>query len=489
VIQGNYIGTNAAGSAALANGTGVLFRNSVSNTLLGGASAGASNIISGNSTDGIGFEETGIAQVNFANNTIQGNFIGVNPAGTAALPNLRYGIRVREIPAGVNRILSNIVSGNGADGLNVTTSVGLLIRGNRIGTNAAGMAAIPNAGSGIRMESGNVRNTITGNTISGNGMAGIALLENFSPNFITGNLIGTRADGRGDLGNFAAGIYIESFNQRIGGVAAGAGNRIANNNVGILATFGEGNQFLGNSILGNEGLGIDLYNRGSELENTGVNFNDPGDGDGGTNTFQNFPVLNAALPEGTTGTRVSGTLDTEPASLVIIEFYATPSCHMSGHGEGITLVGRTRVLTDNTGYASFDVIFNRPLRAASRITATATAQYRGTSEFSRCLTLGTLLLPRPVLQQPAANTTLADSSPTLRWRAVNGATAYRVEVSRTTTFARNTLVEVQYVVGANTVDLPDLPDEGVFYWRVAGVNAAGEQGAWSAPRRFTLNLP
>ena len=52
-VLGNFIGTNAAGTAALGNGTGVVIDNGASNNTIGGTGAGAGNVISGNSVDGI----------------------------------------------------------------------------------------------------------------------------------------------------------------------------------------------------------------------------------------------------------------------------------------------------------------------------------------------------------------------------------------------------------------------------------------------------
>src|SRR5207237_10730631 len=78
VIQGNYIGTNAAGTAAIGNGTGVYLLRA-NNIAIGGTAAGAGNVISGNSGGGI--DLTG------SNNVIQGNLIGTNAAGKAAVGN------------------------------------------------------------------------------------------------------------------------------------------------------------------------------------------------------------------------------------------------------------------------------------------------------------------------------------------------------------------------------------------------------------------
>ena len=79
-VQGNLIGTNAAGTASLGNVVdGILIANSPSN-VVGGTTALHRNIISGNGTSGVALSGPGSAK-----NTIQGNYIGTNITGTAAL--------------------------------------------------------------------------------------------------------------------------------------------------------------------------------------------------------------------------------------------------------------------------------------------------------------------------------------------------------------------------------------------------------------------
>src|SRR5262249_52913191 len=83
-IQGNYIGTNAAGTAAIPKGDGVYLLRP-SNVLIGGTVAGAGNVISGNTGTGVNCANGG--GVGGKGNTIQGNRIGTNAAGTAAVGN------------------------------------------------------------------------------------------------------------------------------------------------------------------------------------------------------------------------------------------------------------------------------------------------------------------------------------------------------------------------------------------------------------------
>ena len=190
VIRGCYIGTDVTGQTALGNATGTrIFQNSV----IGGTTASDRNVISGNNSYGI--FAAGQA-------TIVGNFIGTNASGTAALPNLNDGIFVDfgdgVVIGGTEPGAGNLISGNGQYGVQILVSNDATILGNVIGPAVSG-AALPSsaqragvmitAGSrnrvggplpgqsnviafhtftGIGVESGSVRNTISGNSLLSN---------------------------------------------------------------------------------------------------------------------------------------------------------------------------------------------------------------------------------------------------------------------------------------------------------------------------------
>src|SRR3989454_5779697 len=104
-VQGNLIGTNAAGTDAINNGTGVSIESLSFGNLIGGAQAGARNVISANG-EGI--------HISSAGNIVQGNFIGTNAAGTAALGN-GTGVLVTEpnnTIGGTTPGAGNVISGN-----------------------------------------------------------------------------------------------------------------------------------------------------------------------------------------------------------------------------------------------------------------------------------------------------------------------------------------------------------------------------------------
>ena len=92
VIEGNHIGTNPAGTLAQPNSSGGILVQSANNRI-GGLTPAARNVISGNAGTGIV-----LANSTATGNVVQGNYIGVNVTGTAAVPNtlLQGGILVTQ---------------------------------------------------------------------------------------------------------------------------------------------------------------------------------------------------------------------------------------------------------------------------------------------------------------------------------------------------------------------------------------------------------
>jgi Ca2+-binding RTX toxin-like protein len=407
VIEGNYIGINAAGTAAIAaNGDGIFLLRTI-NTTIGGTTPGAGNVISGNS-NGInianGGGPTGVG------NLIQGNLVGTNAAGTAAVPNF-FGIQIESSQnntiGGTTAAARNIISGNTNAGLTISSespaAMNNFVQGNFIGTDITGTAKLGNGASGVVVFAGNGPigvNTIGGttaaerNVISGNGNDGVAI-SSASNTIIQGNFIGTDVNGTGNLGNGGYGVTLSTAsNNTVGGTNAGQGNVIAFNGstfkssggVGVLA--GTGNTILGNSIFSNTGgdpsfsnpgLGINLFSNG---ETAGVTPNDTGDADTGPNNLQNFPVIT-----GVAGSVISATLNSLPSTVFRIEFFANDAADPSGFGEGQTFLGSTDKATDVNGDTGTFTLTSPVSIAGKFISATATRRSVSgpvieTSEFS-----------------------------------------------------------------------------------------------------------
>jgi uncharacterized repeat protein (TIGR01451 family) len=385
-IQGNFIGTDVTGTAALGNNSGVQFEG-VANNTLGGTTAGARNIISKNSV-GV------LIRLGSIGNIVQGNFIGTDVSGTVALANDSNGVTVQDSTGntigGTAVGAGNVISGNGARGLSILAGSGNLAQGNFIGTNAAGTAALGNSqGLSIADSPGNtIGGTAAGarNIISGNDGSGI--MVSGSPatgNQVQGNFIGTDSSGAVALANNGIGVVITNgaSNNSVGGAGAGAGNIIAFNNgvVGVVITGGTGNAVLSNSIFSNAGLGIDIS------DDAGITPNDLCDGDVGANNLQNFPVLTSASSSGG-NTTIVGTLNSTQGTTFRIEFFSSATCDPSGNGEGQTFIGFTTVSTlPAICDAAINVTLPVAVAVGNVITATATDPSNNTSEFSHCVTV------------------------------------------------------------------------------------------------------
>ena len=166
VIQGNYIGVDAAGTAARPNNLGMCVNGSgVTNTTIGGTTSAARNVISGNKTSGIYiFQGNGT--------TIEGNDIGTNATGTTALANGGNGVAVNPgiqntTIGGMTSAAHNVISGNTQDGVALFGGSGSVAAGNEIAHNGGtGVAVAP---------SSTVNAAITQNSIFENGAHGIVL--------------------------------------------------------------------------------------------------------------------------------------------------------------------------------------------------------------------------------------------------------------------------------------------------------------------------
>jgi len=142
-IEGNYIGTNAAGDAAIANGIGVSIVDADLN-VVGGAVAGAGNVVSGN---GVGIQVfgygilggIGLPPMFSEANQILGNSVGLAADGTSPLGNASHGIFVdwggNLAIGGIDGGESNTIAFNGGDGVYVKRSANHVIRGNAIFSN------------------------------------------------------------------------------------------------------------------------------------------------------------------------------------------------------------------------------------------------------------------------------------------------------------------------------------------------------------------
>ena len=155
MIQGNLIGTDVTGTLKLAStGHGITVTRA-SNVTIGGASAAARNVISGNNASGIDIEGDPSTNV-----VIAGNYVGVDVTGAAPLGNVLQGIYVgadHVTIGGAAPGAGNVISANGAIGMVLGGSLvsnATIVQGNHIGTDPTGTIALGNSDRAIHVGGG-----------------------------------------------------------------------------------------------------------------------------------------------------------------------------------------------------------------------------------------------------------------------------------------------------------------------------------------------
>jgi hypothetical protein len=208
------------------------------------------------------FSNNGI-RIDSSNNTIRGNYIGTNLAGTDKAANQGQGIYIGN---GSNNLIGgnaagdrNLISGNQGHGITINgnQATGNQIRGNAIGTDVTGSVTLGNQAGGVLIGSSNttVGGTTAGdrNLISGNGGSGVQIdgtATNATNNQILGNYIGTDSSGTTELGNTGSGVdIINAANNAVG--MSSTGNLVSGNGsygIRISGADATGNQVLSNLI-------------------------------------------------------------------------------------------------------------------------------------------------------------------------------------------------------------------------------------------------
>ena len=254
VVEGNFIGTSVNGTTALGNASNGIVLGQVSSpfvgvgfasdNVVGGTDPGDRNIISGNAGSGVQIEVG-------AGNQVEGNTIGLDVNGTAAVPNGQDGVHIEDgkgnVIGGTDDGAGNVISANVLNGVEIDAGVTVdgttivpadqsattnVIQGNEIGTDITGtftdVDGKPDDGLGnhqngiVLVNASNdpsvvvqanviggadaadgsadgivkARNIISGNLANGILMSG----PKVQLNFIEGNNIGTDKNGTAPLG-------------------------------------------------------------------------------------------------------------------------------------------------------------------------------------------------------------------------------------------------------------------------------------------------
>lgn len=388
VVQGNRIGTDAAGTAAMGNSIGVQVFQAIG-LVIGGADPGARNLISGNRGAGVEIFFTSGAAV-------RGNWIGTDATGLAPLGNGTSGPADgvflqgnASVPAtgnvigGPTEAEGNVIVASSDDGLGTTGPgvIGTVIQNNRIGVGADGQTPLPNADDGIDLDQAD-GTTILGNTISANVENGI-IVDASDGVVVRGNHIGTDAGGMLARGNGLSGILVRdgAAATAIGGTDPGDGNTIAYNaEAAIAVRDSEGARISRNRTFANAGPAVDL-------DDDGATPNDPGDGDSGPNRLQNSPALGTATGDGAATLSVTYSVDTATGNAtypLTVEFFLADADDEEGaRFLGADTYAAASAQSDRTAMLTPPA----DVPDGARIVATATDAAGNTSEFSASATV------------------------------------------------------------------------------------------------------
>ncbi len=242
-VVSNHIGTNAAGTRAIANGgdgiwiTGRSARNQIGGTAFVDIATGQANnptgskgtvppvfvvpplgnLISGNAGNGVLIDDRSWG------NVLNGNFVGTTARGNAGIGNAVNGVWIDG--ANGNSLVGckfvndpfvyyNVVSGNGRNGLRITDADRTVVQGNFFGIGANNTAVVRNRRDGIRVDGSSANTQVggvipLGNVSAGNGRNGIEVAGT-AHGFTTFNTFGGLLAFKGAAPNGNDGLLITS---------------------------------------------------------------------------------------------------------------------------------------------------------------------------------------------------------------------------------------------------------------------------------------
>jgi len=412
VIYANRIGTDATGTAGIANGGSGVHLEDASDNVIGANAAG--NVVSGNGKNGIDVHG---ARHRVIRNIIIGNIIGADRTGSRKLGNGGNGIALVNadsttiggaFPGAGNMIAANF------NGVQLDSSNANRLCGNVIGLGADGTTPLGNVFAGVLARSSEMNEVGgvavgEGNVISANG-TGVRFTEGARGNIVHGNLIGLDSSGRTGVGNVNDGIFLDNAaDNTIGDTLASGGNVISANGangIRLLDVGAQGNRIIGNTIggdrtgdlvLGNahsgilvraasdnviggvhppesnrisgnglDGITVDSSSKriairrnrisdndglGIDLGGDGVTINDTANPAARANDGQTYPTLVSASVGSIV--MVTGSLDAMPNARYTIDLFMTYQPDATGFGEGGECLGSVVVNTDDEGHAEF----------------------------------------------------------------------------------------------------------------------------------------
>jgi parallel beta-helix repeat protein len=314
-VQGNMIGTDSTGALPLGNtGDGVDI--SGNDNAIGGTTAGAGNVISGNG-------EAGITILGKTGDTVQGNFIGTDMTGTKPVGNSRAGVTIWASTTavtigGTTPAARNVISSNGGDGIYIFNASSNTIEGNYIGTDARG-------------------NSLSGTKNAFANKNGVSISSG------SNNVVGAPISSAPGCGSNNGSLPVSASNL----IRGNTGDGVLVNATGNLVSL--------NVIYGNGHMGIDLGGGISTLEPAYA--------------WQTYPIL-SSVSDANGKTMISGRLESAtPGKTYLIELYANAGVDASGLSEGQWFLGTVKTSYNAAlGFAPIHAVFATPAIPGATLT-------------------------------------------------------------------------------------------------------------------------
>lgn len=297
---------------------------------------------------------------------VQGNaFGGIGPGSIGSLGSISFGLQIRGTAQNVlvggtdpEHRNSFGAMASSAIVLDDATSGGHRIENNYIGLSASGSVASPIGLNGIF--AGDAANVDIVDNV-------IAAVPDSAAIAVSGATATGYTITRNRIGMNAFSVATAAFRNRIGiQFNSGTGNHLVGSVLGlapsntivnssdagvwITTTAGNGILVRPNTIHTN---GLDGLGLGVDIGTLGPSTNDVGDGDGGPNRGQNWPVVTASLPNPDGTRQVTVELDSVPNTQFRIDVYRAPSCPGGNRGgDMVTRIGSITTTTNAQGFTT-----------------------------------------------------------------------------------------------------------------------------------------
>jgi hypothetical protein len=265
-IEGNFIGVDASGSSVSSNGRGV-FVFTANDVRIGGTSPAARNLIAGSIGNFIHvFDATGtVIQGNLLGTNAAGTVALGNEASRVGLEGGFGGVHSTLI-GGPTINARNVIVGGGFGVSSCASCSGLVIQSNLFGKDVTGTNTLGNQGNSIHID--RTINVTIGGVTSAPGVSPGNIIATSDYGIVTGGVNGLVVEGNSVSGG-RFGVYAVSSVGRIGGTSAGSANLISDNaGTGVVAESVTSVSILGNSINSAAQFGIDLVPGGQTPNDT-----------------------------------------------------------------------------------------------------------------------------------------------------------------------------------------------------------------------------